>query len=116
MKHPIRTPPFHNALCLAILEKKTPKKTTHLNHWIKYHLKGVCVQGYKGAWLNQPANQKTDEYNKSEVTACNSHFGQSIHAPEDIFGQRLEVVVRQTPNQQKEKKKEEYTQYSMYKS
>lgn len=31
-----------------------------------------------------------------------SHFSQSVHALENIFGQRLEVVVSQTPDQIKE--------------
>lgn len=37
--------------------------------------------------------------------SLNSHFGQSVHALEDIFGQRLKVVVSQTPIQQREKNK-----------
>lgn len=37
--------------------------------------------------------------------SVNSHFCQSVHAPEDIFGQRLQVVVGQTSNQQESEKK-----------
>lgn len=29
----------------------------------------------------------------------NSHFGQSLHATENISGQRLQVIVSQTPNE-----------------
>lgn len=33
----------------------------------------------------------------------NSHFGQSLHATENISGQRLQVVVSQAPNEEKRK-------------
>lgn len=35
---------------------------------------------------------------KNKIKKINSHFSQSLHAPKDIFGQRLQVVVSQTPN------------------
>lgn len=30
---------------------------------------------------------------------ANSHFGQSLHATENISGQRLQVIVSQTPDE-----------------
>lgn len=37
-----------------------------------------------------------------EGKTVNSHFGQSVHALEDIFWQRLKVVVSQTPEVERE--------------
>lgn len=35
------------------------------------------------------------------IVSENSHFGQSIHALENIFRQRLKVVVSQAPSRQR---------------
>lgn len=40
---------------------------------------------------------------ESTSEMVNSHFGQSLHATENISGQRLQVIVSQAPNKEKEK-------------
>lgn len=56
---------------------------------------------------HQQENWLTDRLMSQQIVKdrLNSHFGQSVHALEDIFGQRLKVVVSQTPNQEKRREK-----------
>lgn len=64
--------------------------------------------GEKADWIRQPIWERMNEMRRMKSVGndrMNSHFCQSVHSPEDIFGQRLQVVVGQTPNQQKEPKK-----------
>lgn len=49
-------------------------------------------------------------FHKSTSEMVNSHFGQSLHATENISGQRLQVIVSQAPNE----KEKQYRQSSAY--
>lgn len=68
----------------------------------------VRKPGEMADWIRQPIWEGMNEMRWMKSVgndSMNSHFCQSVHAPEDIFGQRLQVVVGQTPNQQREPKK-----------
>ena len=95
-----------------------PKPGTNyfLCNWLVYHLpwySGILTQSFLFSPLDlcflSFLSMYTFKYELLWIFCVwkyklHSHFGQSIHALEDILGQRLKIVVSKTPGQQKGKK------------